>query len=317
LVDAEAEAPPLDPPGPVWVVGAGGLLGGAVVRRLAALGFEARTVDVPWLDPSAAVVALRGLAAELPESGATVYWCAGAGVVGSDQDVLDVEVATFRAFLDAWRPVGSGNALFLASSAGGVYAGSAVPPFTEDTVPVPISPYGHAKLVAEEAARDFAEQRGVALLVGRISNLYGPGQDISKPQGLISQLCRSQITRQPLSIYVSLDTMRDYLFVDDAAVMVTSAVEQVRRVGGTHLKVLASERSTTIGAIIGGLHRITRRRPPVVLGASPNARFQVSDLRLRSVSWPPTTGLARTPLPVGVAATLTAVGRQLRASAAS
>lgn len=305
-------------PGPVWVVGAGGLLGGAVVRRLSAAGHDVRTVTVPWTDAEASGDALGGLADQLPPTGATVYWCAGAGVVGSGQDVLDLEVATFGAFLDAWQPLGAGSALFLASSAGGVYAGSVGgAPFTEDTVPNPLAPYGHAKLAAEQLARQFAERTGTDLLIGRISNLYGPGQDISKPQGLISQLCRAQLTRQPLSIYVSLDTKRDYLFVDDAAVMITSALAQVRAVGGVHLKVLASERSTTIGAIVGGMHRVTRRRPPVVLGTSANARFQVLDLRMRSVSWPPTVGLARTPLPAGISATLAAVGRQLRAGNAS
>ena len=96
-------------------------------------------------------------------------------------------------------------------------------PFTEHTTPAPISAYGRAKLRSEEIATEFAVRTGSALLVGRLSNLYGPGQDITKPQGLISQLCRAQLTRQPLSVYVSLDTMRDYLFVDDAAAMVVRA----------------------------------------------------------------------------------------------
>ena len=68
--------------------------------------------------------------------------------------------------------------------------------------------------------------------------------------------------------------------------------------------MLASERSTTVGAVLGDLHRITRRRPPVVLGVSPRSRHQVRDLRLRSVAWPRTRALARTPMVSGIAATL-------------
>ena len=296
------------------MVGATGLLGSSVCRRLRAQGREVRTAVVPWTDRAGAVDALARAAEALPDRGWEVYWCAGAGVVGTSQEQLDDEVAVLEQFLRRWEPSDGTCGLFMASSAGGVYAGSAVAPFTELSAPVPISPYGHAKLRAEDVAREFSERTGVALLVGRISNLYGPGQDISKQQGLISQLCRAQLTRQPLSIYVSLDTMRDYLFVEDAASMIVAGMHAVTERGGSHLKVLASEQSTTIGAILGDLHRITRRRPPVVLGSSPNARFQVRDLRMRSVAWPPTAGLARTPLMAGIAATMASVGDQLRPS---
>ncbi|MDQ6934531.1 MAG: NAD-dependent epimerase/dehydratase family protein [Actinomycetota bacterium] len=305
----------LGPPA-AWVVGSGGLLGGAVCRYLRARGHVVLTSSIPWQDPAAAVAELLHEAARLPSSPWEVYWCAGSGVVGSGPKQLDQEVEVLQSFLQQWRPVPGANGFFLASSAGGVYAGSHGPPFTEYTMPVPISRYGRAKLRSEEVATAFAERSGVSLLVGRISNLYGPGQDIGKQQGLISQLCRAELSRQPLSIYVSLDTMRDYLFVDDAAAMVVTATGQVTGSGRRALKVLGSERSTTVGAILGELRRVTRRRPPVVLGTSASARLQVRDLRLRSVAWPSTRGLARTQLGAGVAATLASIGDQARASRA-
>ncbi len=294
-----------------WVVGAGGLLGSAVCRRLETLGREVRTTQVPWGDHEASVEALLQDAADLPAPW-EAYWCAGAGVVGSTTEDLDEEIAVLADFLGRWDPdTGSnGCGFFLASSAGGVYAGASGAPFTEHTEPVPISPYGWAKLRSEEIATDFAVRTGTALLVGRLANLYGPGQDLAKPQGLVSQLCHAQLTRQPLSVYVSLDTMRDYLFVDDAAAMAVASLDAVTTQGRRALKVLASERSTTIGAVLGDLHRITRRRPPVVLGTSASARFQVRDLRLRSVAWPRTSSLARTPMVAGIAATLTSMRRQ-------
>ncbi len=169
-----------------------------------------------------------------------------------------------------------------------MYAGASGPPFTEHTEPAPISAYGRAKLRSEEIATAFAVRTSTALLVGRLANLYGPGQDLDKPQGLISQLCQAQLTRQPLNVYVPLDTMRDYLFVDDAAAMTVAGLGAVTDSGRRALKVLASERSTTVGAVLGDLHRVTRRRPPVVLGVSPRSRYQVRDIRLRSVAWPRT-----------------------------
>jgi UDP-glucose 4-epimerase len=299
------------------------MLGAAVCRRLRAHGREVLTSAIPWQDPDAAVAALvRGaetLAERDPGSGWQLYWCAGSGVVGSSEEQFRAEVRVLEEFLGVWSPAcePGRNGFFLASSAGGVYAGSVDPPFTEHTVPVPISPYGEAKRHSEQVARAFAERTGAALLVGRLSNLYGPGQDLDKPQGLVSQLCRAQLDRQPLSIYVSLDTMRDYLFVGDAAAMVVEALEAVTERGGEHVKVLASERSTTIGGLLGDLRRLSRRRPPVVMGTSATARFQVRDLRLRSLAWPPTSGLAQTPLAAGMAATLASVAAHGRTASSS
>ena len=296
-------------PRPAWVLGSSGLLGTAVTRTLADQHRSVHTSRIPWQDAEAAVSRLLEESGRVPD-GADVFWCAGAGVVGTSPEALDAELSVLQGFLEGWHPRDA--AFFFASSAGAVYAGSAGPPFTEETTPVPLAPYGHAKLRAEQLTREFSERTGVPVLAGRISNLYGPGQDISKPQGLVSQLCRAQLTRQPLSVYVSLDTMRDYLYVDDAAQMSVAALDAVVGTKGLHVKILASERSTTIASILGDLHRLSRRRPPVVLGTSGNARFQVRDLRLRSVAWPPTTEFVRTPLAAGMAATLESVGEQLR-----
>jgi len=291
-----------------WVVGGTGLLGSAVVRRLRTLGRPVRTSQVAWTDHEAAVARLLADAHGIGGPW-QLWWCAGAGVVGSTEQELDAEVAVLEDFLGRWQPGQvAGCGLFLASSAGGVYAGSTGSPFTEATEPVAVSAYGRAKLRAEAAVDAFAARTGVAVLIGRLSNLYGPGQDLSKPQGLISQLCRAQLTRRPLSIYVPLDTRRDYLFVDDASAMAVAGLDAVTDRGGRHLKVLASERSTTIAAVLGDLRRITRRRPLIVLGTNPQARLQARDLRLRSVQWPSTAALARTPMTAGIAATLRSLG---------
>ena len=266
---------------------------------------------MPWSDPVSSVAALSRQAAALPPGGVEVFWCAGAAVVGSGADELDAENAVLHEFLDQWQPSG-GSSLFLTSSAGGVYAGSRDAPFTERSPTLPLAPYGYAKLHAEALCRAFSGRTGVPLFIGRISNLYGPGQDIRKSQGLITLLCRAQLTRQPLNIYVSLDTMRDFLFVDDAAAMVVAGLAAVGERGGSHTKVLANGRSHTIGAVIGELRRISRRRPPVAFGVSEQARFQVRDLRLGTVAWPPLSSHARTTLIAGMGATMAALANQFR-----
>ncbi|MCW2856245.1 MAG: epimerase [Marmoricola sp.] len=299
-----------------WVVGASGLLGTAVLHAAADRGDRLHLTAIPWHDPDAAVEALVRGASALPGHDWRMLWCAGSGVVGSSPDKLAAELDVLGRFLEQWRP-GADGAVFLASSAGGVYAGSSAPPFTEETVPVPLSPYGETKLRSEALFADFAERAGVPLFTGRFSNLYGPGQDLSKGQGLISLLLRAHLTGVPLDIYVSLDTMRDYLYVDDAAAMVLAGLEHVAADRVSRTKILASEQSYTIAGVIGEIRRITRRRPPLVVFPSATARFQSADLRMRSVVEPSLREYARTPFAVGVGNCLASIEASIRLPASS
>lgn len=305
-----------DPERPLtWVVGASGLLGSAVGRALAREQLPVLTSVVPWTEPEEAVRALLATAASLPDSGWRIAWCAGSGVIASSQEEIDRELGVLREFLARWQPEAGApgsRAVFFASSAGGVYAGSTNPPFTEASTPRPISPYGHAKLAAEEIWTGFARRTGIPLLVGRISNLFGPGQNLDKPQGLVSQLCKAHATGKPLSLYVPLDTMRDYLYTDDAGSMVVAALEAVAAEGGVHLKLIVTGRSVTINEVVGEVRRVTRHRPPVVSQPSDVARFQVPDLRMRSVAWPHLDGYVRTPFGAGIGACVEAVNATMR-----
>jgi UDP-glucose 4-epimerase len=304
-------------PGPVWVVGAGGLLGRHVAQACRTAGHDVLTTDVPWHDAEESRRALRSGVTRLGDAAAglpwAVAWCAGAGIVATPEEELDAEVTVLESFLadlGALSPVGS---VFLASSAGGVYAGSAAsPPYTELSDTAALAPYGHAKLAMEELARTFAHSTGNRVVVGRLSNLYGPGQNLSKPQGLVSQLCQAQLSGQPLAVYVSLDTLRDYLYVEDAAAMVVEALDGIpSRPERVMLKVFASGRATSIAALVGEATRVFRRRPPIVMRPSAASALQARDLRMSSVVWPELDRLARTPLPVGLAATGQSIARAL------
>lgn len=282
------------------------------MRDLSRRGHLARRAVVPWTRPDEAVRALESQARDVASDDRPwrIIWCAGAGVIGTTQRDLDEEVHTFAAFLDRLRSLSDvaprPDAFVLASSAGGVYGGSTAPPFTEATEPVPISPYGEAKLAAEQHLRTFAARTGVPVVICRLSTLYGPGQDLSKPQGLISQLCRAHHERRPLSIFVSLDTARDYLFSDDAARMMTRAADRaaVSPPSTVVVKVLASQRPTTVASILGELSRLLRRRPLVVLGTSPLATFHARDLRLRSRVWTDLDRFVTTTIPEGIWSTM-------------
>ncbi|MBA2444149.1 MAG: NAD-dependent epimerase/dehydratase family protein [Nocardioidaceae bacterium] len=320
-----------------WVVGAGGLLGQHVARQAELLGHSVMRRPIPWYDAELTSLALReglrDLVGSASAGGWNVAWCAGAGVVASSNDQLEVEQAVFRRFVSDLAVLACDDgrgAVFLASSAGGVYAGAENPPFTELTRPQPLVGYGWLKLAMEADVAALAEQTGTPVFVGRIANLYGPGQKLSKQQGLVSQLCRAHLTGQPLSLYVSLDTRRDYLYVGDCAQMVMRGLAGLRRSSGAWpddgqrdiaeagdvpavvTKVLASGRSTTVASLIGESVRVFRRRPRLVLAAPGQTTGQVRDLRLRSVVWRDLDRCVRTTLAAGFAATAEDVALHVR-----
>ena len=274
---------------PVLVIGAGGLLGSHVLRLTPAA--VAPPEAIPWDgDPAPELAeAARWLGERSAGSDWRVAWCAGAGVVGTETTALAAETASLRAFLDALASVcpSDRGALFLVSSAGGVHAGARDDPVTERSDVAPLADYGHSKVEQERVVGQWSRSTGVPVAIGRMSNLYGPGQDLSKPQGLISRLVRASLRAEPLQVFVSLDTVRDYLYVADAAKRVGPFLERVASgasTGGPDVvtKIVASGRATTIGELIAELQRIRKRRPPIVFGATAATRLQPPTLRFRS-----------------------------------
>ena len=301
-----------------WVVGAGGLLGSNVVRALEREGpVWAPAHRITWADPTMAVQQIRRAVSDfLGAAGGSpwqIAWCAGAGVTATRLEDLELELQFFDTLLEELRAVASerpgtaAGAIFLASSAGAVYAGSVAPPFDEETATAPISEYGRIKLAMESRAHRWAVESGGRVVVGRIANLYGPAQGLEKPQGLISHLIKSHLTRVPISIYVSLDTMRDYIYAADCGELVVDTLREVQLVepaGGPFVtKVLASHQHATVGRLLAEMRRIFRRSPQIILGSSAQAALQARDLRLGSRVWPHLDRRQLTPLHVGIHAT--------------
>jgi UDP-glucose 4-epimerase len=292
-----------------WVIGGGGLLGSHVEAELGrseqVTVWERTGGPFPWGHPARLeerfAETIRGfLEAGADDRSRSIFWCAGAGVVGTSAAELAEETETWERFLDrlgAERDLGrAGSArplsISFASSAGGVYAGSSELPTTESSPTRPQSAYGEAKLRQERALADWARERPeISSLVARIANLYGPGQKGSKPQGLISQMSRCLIHHRPVHIYVPLDTVRDFVFVEDAAQSLVRWMERLSREAedagrGVHvLKICASERPTTIAGLVGVFRRLAKRQLRVVSGLHPLSGQHPRRLQFRSTVW--------------------------------
>lgn len=290
-----------------WVIGRG-LLGGSIAEATVDEVFRA---SVPWGDTTAAVAALEKALGRFVEAGRgrplQVLWCAGRGVTSTGQAALDAELAVFTGFVEALAALDHGDrarlTVFLASSVGGAYGGAPDPPFTESTETVPSSPYGVLKLAMEERLRAATASGGWRSVVGRITNLYGPGQDLSKLQGLVSVVVSSSILGRPVEISVPLDTLRDYIYQNDAAAIILGATERAGTMpsGSTTVKIIGSMTAVSIGAVLEQTRRLRRQRFPVILSGA-YAAGQASDLRVRSEIWTDLDDCARTTFAEGVAA---------------
>lgn len=285
-----------------WVIGSGGLFGSAITRQARSV-FEA--APIPW---SNANETQRVLAANLARFRATrqspwhIVWVAGRATTASQDAETQDERLNFQWFIQhlaANRPHGDGSVL-LVSSAGGIYGGAPNPPFDRSTPARPISAYGRLKLGQEQAIRSLQERTPV--VIARVSNLYGPGQDLGKLQGLISRLALAAITKQPLTMFVPLDTLRDYIASDDAAVRALHWAERAVLDKPRHaqVRVIASGDSVSLGRVISLMQDVTRIRIPIAYGSHASASHQAGDLRLIPDSDEVIASLPLTPLPSGM-----------------
>lgn len=286
-----------------WVVGAGGLFGSAIVRQADDL-FQSKKIH--WQSHEQALRDLTQNAQQFRAAAGdedwAVLWAAGNASTSSSALETGRELESLTALVDAlveYQPSGRG-VFFLTSSAGGVYAGSSNPPFSTLTLPLPLSPYGELKLAQEHVVSN--RLLGVCdVVIGRVANLYGPGQNLEKLQGLLSRLALSSITKTPLSIFVSLDTMRDYIYSDDAARI---ALHWIRKYSGMktntpQIKIIASGQPVSIGYLIHLMQDIARTKTPISYGSHSSSAAQARDLRLMPSGQEEVEGFLQTPLPAG------------------
>lgn len=111
------------------------------------------------------------------------------------------------------------------SSGGTVYGDQRMQPISEEIKPQPINHYGNIKLCIENTIRTFNNQLHTKMLIARVSNPYGPGQDYHKGVGFIDAILKKAIVGDTVEIWGDGSTQRDYIFISDACKMLISLIE--------------------------------------------------------------------------------------------
>ena len=286
-----------------WVIGAGGLLGRALVGALSRPDVHLHSLPGPlaWRQPQVLMGQLAqaaadfvALAARSPGRRACIFWAAGIGTMDGSADDLAPESAALACVLDAMQRHATGLApgalrICLASSAGALFAGVRDGRLIADDHPVaPTTAYAEAKLAQEMLLLELARQvPQVAALVCRVSTLYGTrGPQAGRDKGLIAHLATGCLQRRPVHVYVPLDTMRDYLAADDAAArMVAAALMPGALPQGGAPCLVASGVSTSVSDVVHLFHRIGGRKPLVVTGANWRGDLYLPCLRFQPSAW--------------------------------
>ncbi len=112
-------------------------------------------------------------------------------------------------------------------SSGGTIYGRQYGTLKEDTLSRPFNPYGITKLATEHFLYYFHERNGIAADIYRIGNAYGPRQPMDTPQGVISVWMGKILANEEIMIYGDSETLRDYIYVEDVAYLLTHSLKDI------------------------------------------------------------------------------------------
>lgn len=190
------------------------------------------------------------------------------------------------------------------SSSAAVYGEPQVNTLTENSPTVPLSPYGHSKLMAEQVLRDCAKGYGFKTIALRYFNACGADSQVRHGQlkaatHVIARIMETIVNKGVFTLngtdYPTHDgtCVRDYLHVEDIAEAHFLATKYSESVGpGTSIELnLGTGKGVSINEIIASVERITGRtvlvhKGPMRVG-DPATLIAYADKAKKTMGWTP------------------------------
>jgi GDP-L-fucose synthase len=212
----------------VFVAGHRGMVGAAVVRRLAGEGCEILTAGREVVELRRQDAVERYLAETRPDALVLAAATVG-GIVANDSrpaEFLYDNLAIETNLIEAARRVGVKKLLFLGSSC--IYPKHAPQPMAEAALLTgPLEPtnqwYAIAKIAGLMMCAAYRRQYGCDFIAAMPTNLYGPGDNFELTQSHVVPALMAKIHRAKLAgsdtveIWGTGTPRREFLFVDDLA----------------------------------------------------------------------------------------------------
>ncbi|HNJ47499.1 MAG TPA: GDP-L-fucose synthase [Novosphingobium sp.] len=211
----------------VWVAGHRGMVGSAIVRRLASEDCQVLTVDREALDLTDQRAVLGWMHNHRPQA---VFLAAArvGGILANSThpvDFLRDNLLIETAILAGAESAGVEKLLFLGSSC--IYPKFAQQPIREEALLTgPLEPtnewYAIAKIAGIKLAHAYRQQYGCDFISAMPTNLYGPGDNFD-PQAshvlpaLIRKVHEAKVHGGPVAIWGTGTPRREFLYVDDCA----------------------------------------------------------------------------------------------------
>jgi UDP-glucose 4-epimerase len=118
-----------------------------------------------------------------------------------------------------------GARVVFASTGGALYGNEAPIPTPETYVAQPLAPYGASKLAAEAFVATQARSDGLAHVVLRLGNVYGPRQNPHGEAGVVAIFSERLLSGQTPIVYGHGKPTRDYVHVADVTRAFTLAAD--------------------------------------------------------------------------------------------
>jgi UDP-glucose 4-epimerase len=280
----------------VLVTGADGFIGSQLVAALKSRGYAVRSHTLNDGDIAAVEVPCEGVR--------HVFHLAARSFVPDSwvdpRDFYRVNVVGTVNVLESCRR--SGASLTYVSSY--VYGRPSVQLLAEDHTTEALNPYGHSKLLAEEACGFYARRHGMRISIVRPFNIYGFGQD---PRFLIPTLVRQVLSADSDVIEVADDRpRRDFLYVTDLVGLLIATFER----HGAGVYHAGSGFSVSIADLVAALNRLAGCAKTVV-SRGESRPHEILDVvadigkARRELLWAPEVGLEE-----GLRITLEATARR-------